>query len=125
MGFVGSSRPVRQAKMSKERIVRYSADEIRRKIAQSDDKTDWSRIDALTDQQIGEAAKNDPDWMDVADVDWSSAQVVYHVTKSAISIRLDSDVVDFFKSSGKGYQGRMNAVLRHFMTAQRQGKKAG
>ena len=35
--------------------------------------------------------------------------------KEAISIRLDEDVLTFFKTLGSGYQTRINAVLRHFM----------
>ncbi|MCA3659662.1 MAG: BrnA antitoxin family protein, partial [Methylobacterium sp.] len=39
-----------------------------------------------------------------------------------ISIRLDPDVLEFFKKDGPGYQGRINAVLRHYMAEK---KKAG
>jgi len=35
--------------------------------------------------------------------------------KQAISVRLDADVLDFFKAGGKGYQTRINAVLRSYM----------
>ena len=44
------------------------------------------------------------------------------VAKQAISIRLDPDVLEFFKKDGPGYQGRINAVLRHYMAEK---KKAG
>ena len=111
--------------MSKERIVRYSAEEIRHRIAQGDDKTDWARVDALAEKHADDAGDDDSDWAELTSIDWTDAKIVYPVTKAAISIRLDSDVVDFFKSSGKGYQGRINAVLRHFMTAQKKDKKAG
>ncbi|PHR00124.1 MAG: hypothetical protein COB29_16210 [Sulfitobacter sp.] len=37
--------------------------------------------------------------------------------KKAISLRLDTDVIDWFKSEGKGYQSRINAVLRAYMRA--------
>ncbi len=37
--------------------------------------------------------------------------------KRAVSIRLDEDVIDFFKKEGKGYQTRINAVLRAYMNA--------
>ena len=35
--------------------------------------------------------------------------------KVAINIRVDQEVLDFFKSEGTGYQTRMNAVLRTYM----------
>jgi uncharacterized protein (DUF4415 family) len=39
------------------------------------------------------------------------------VAKSSISLRVDSDVLDWFKSQGEGYQTRMNAVLRAYRDA--------
>ncbi|MEX1086757.1 MAG: BrnA antitoxin family protein [Steroidobacteraceae bacterium] len=37
--------------------------------------------------------------------------------KSLLSLRVDSDVIDWFKSKGAGYQSRMNALLRAYMEA--------
>jgi len=108
--------------MSKENIVRYSLDEIREKIAKGEDRTDWARVDALTDEDIKAAMRDDPDWAEFMDIDWSQAEIVYPTAKKAVSIRLDEDILDFFKKSGKGYQTRMNAVLRHFMTEQKKPK---
>lgn len=104
--------------MSKSNIVSYSPDEIRTKIARGEDRTDWARVDALSDEDIERAMRDDPDWAEFIDVDWSNAEWVIPVTKKSISIRLDEDVIDFFKASGKGYQTRINAVLRHYMKEQ-------
>lgn len=101
--------------MNKENIVRYSLDEIRNKLARGESKSDWARVDAMTDEEIEAQMRNDPDWADFMDIDWSKATVVYPVEKRAVSIRLDSDVLDFFKAEGKGYQTRINAVLRSYM----------
>jgi len=101
--------------MSEKNIVSYSLDEIRGKIAKGGDRTDWTRVDAMTDEDIERAMRDDPDWADLIDFDWSGAHMVFPVQKKSISIRLDEDVVDFFKKSGKGYQTRINAVLRHYM----------
>lgn len=111
--------------MKKEHIVRYSIDQIRKDVAEGKTLTDWASIDALTDEEIMESIKDDPDWAEFADIDWSKADIVYPVTKSAISIRLDDDIIDFFKAGGKGYQSRINSVLRHFVTEQKRGKTAG
>lgn len=110
--------------MSKERIVSYTVDEIREKLARGESKSDWARVDAMTDEEIEAQMRDDPDWADFMDIDWSKATIVYPVSKGAISIRLDKDVIDFFKAQGKGYQTRINAVLRHYMQEVR-GKKAG
>jgi len=50
---------------------------------------------------------------------WKSARVVMPTGKTSIHLRLDSDVVEWFKSHGKGHLTRMNAVLRAYVEAQR------
>jgi uncharacterized protein (DUF4415 family) len=98
--------------MSKDNIVRYSVEELRKL---PPGKTDWERIRNKTDEEIEAAMRDDPDWADLIDMDWSDAVVAVLVPKKAISIRLDEDVVNFFKRQGPGYQTRINAVLRRFM----------
>ena len=111
--------------MSKENIVSYSLEEIREKLARGEGKSDWARVDAMTDADIEAQMRDDPDWQDFKDVDWSKAVIVYPQPKNAISIRLDQDVVDFFKATGKGYQTRINAVLRHYMDEKLKNKRTG
>ena len=86
-------------------------------------ETDWAAVDALTDDEIAAAVRKDPDAVPL-DFDWSKAVLVAPPKKMAISIRLDEDVLDYFKRGGAGYQGRMNSVLRHFVTEQRKKEKA-
>lgn len=86
------------------------------------DETDWARLDAMTDEEIEAAMRDDPDWADLIDFDWSDAAVVRPGQKKAISIRLDSDVLDFFRREGRGYQTHINAVLRSYM--EQRGKEA-
>jgi uncharacterized protein (DUF4415 family) len=86
-------------------------------------KTDWAAVDALTDEEIDASIANDPDWAEFKDVDWSEAVLIIPPKKKAISIRLDEDVLDYFKQEGAGYQRRMNAVLRSYMQQKRRGKK--
>src|SRR5688572_13976067 len=98
--------------MSDKHIRTYSADQIRKL---GSGRTDWARVDALSDEQIEAAMRDDPDWADLIVFHWSSNGVVVPRKKKAISIRLDADVIEFFKSQAEGYQPRMTAVLRHFM----------
>ncbi len=84
-------------------------------------QTDWARIDALTDEEIEAAARSDPDWDGLLDLDWSKVEITRPARKQAISIRLDEDVLDFFKRGGAGYQKRINAVLRSYVTAAAKG----
>jgi len=43
--------------------------------------------------------------------------------KTLLSLRIDSDVVEWFRAQGRGYQSRMNALLRAYMDAHRQSRK--
>lgn len=86
-------------------------------------KTDWARVDALTDEDITKAIADDPDWAGLEDIDWSDAVLVMPARKKAISIRVDEDVLDFFKQEGEGYQRRINAVLRSYMQQKAKPKK--
>ena len=100
--------------MKKERIVTKSWSEI----AKLKGKTDWARVHALTDEDIAKAVATDPDAAPI-DLDWSDAVLVVPPNKVPISIRLDADVLEFFKSTGRGYQRRINQVLRSYMEQRR------
>jgi uncharacterized protein (DUF4415 family) len=69
----------------------------------------------MTDTEVEASIANDPDWAEFKDIDWSEAVLVMPVKKKAISIRVDEDVLAFFKRDGDGYQRRINAVLRSYM----------
>ncbi len=85
-------------------------------------KTDWARVASLTDEEIEAAVRSDPDAAPL-DVDWSQAVLVVPPKKKAISIRVDPDVLDYFKKEGAGYQRRINAVLRSYVEQkQKRGK---
>lgn len=103
--------------MKKEHIVRRRWGDRRK------GKTDWARVDAMTDEELEAAIASDPDWAEFKDVDWSDAVVVIPPRKKAISIRVDEDILDFFKREGEGYQRRMNAVLRSYMQQKSKPKK--
>ena len=46
---------------------------------------------------------------------WAEAKIKMPVGKTAISIRVDTDVLNFFKKQGKGYQAKINAVLKSYV----------
>ena len=112
----GSSQHVARIKMKQDSII------VRRVGDRRKGKTDWARVDALTDEDIAKAVANDPDAVPL-DIDWSDAVLVMPPRKKAISIRVDEDVLDFFKREGEGYQRRMNAVLRSYMQQKSKPKK--
>ena len=51
---------------------------------------------------------------------WANARVVMPPDKTSVHLRMDSDVLDWFRGQGKGHLTRMNAVLRSFMDAHKQ-----
>lgn len=80
----------------------------------------------LTDRhlkELEELAKMPDSEIDYSDIpplnpeDWKNASrgVFYRPVKKSISLRVDADVLSWFKHQGKGYQTRMNEVLRNFM----------
>jgi len=79
-------------------------------------RTDWDRLRSMTDEELERAIAANPE-SDVEDFDWDKAVVVLPQPKKAVSIRLDQDVLEFFKSAGTGYQTRINAILRSYMEA--------
>ena len=76
----------------------------------------------MTDEEIEAAVATIPTAVPL-DFDWSEAVLVIPPKKNAISIRVDEDVLDYFKNQGAGYQRRMNAVLRSYMEQKRKPKK--
>ena len=85
------------------------------------DETDWERVKNLTDEDIRAAVARDPDTF-IADDEWfKTARVVFPETKEVVTLRLDPDVLAWFKAQGRGYQTRINAVLRSFFEAHRGG----
>jgi uncharacterized protein (DUF4415 family) len=105
-----------------ESIVRFSADEIRRKVARGESKTDWKRAHAITQTQVERFADKDEGPLATG---WESTVIVgLPPAKQDIHIRLDGDILDWFKARGRGYQTRINAVLRAFVqTRQRVERK--
>lgn len=101
--------------MKNERIVRVSLDKVK------GGRTDWARVDATTEEELRRMDRDDPDLQGFEDIDWSKATLIMPQPKAAISIRLDADVLAFFKADGPGYQSRINAVLRSYMKAAKKG----
>jgi uncharacterized protein (DUF4415 family) len=76
-------------------------------------RTDWKRVDAMKDEDIDYS--DNPEWTD----EMFRNAVVWPGTKQQITLRLDRDVLDFFKKQGRGYQSTINAVLRKYMEARK------
>jgi uncharacterized protein (DUF4415 family) len=76
-------------------------------------RADLSRLRRVSEREI--AATAPPELRDLPADFWTEAEVVWPAPKEAISLRVDRDVLEWFRSQGPRYQSRMNAVLRTYM----------
>lgn len=74
--------------------------------------TDWKRLSEMDDKDI--------DTSDIAELDDAFFQQaeVRVPPKQPVTLRLDADVLQWFKSQGQGYQTRINKLLRRYMESQ-------
>ena len=80
-------------------------------------RADLSRLRKATDAEIRRTSP--AELSDLPASFWDEAEVVTPMSKRAVSIRLDEDVLDWFRRSGPRYQTRMNAVLRMYVNRMR------
>jgi len=81
-------------------------------------KTDWKRIDAMRDEDI--------DFSDIPKqgADFFANAILWPGPKKQITLRVDPDVLTFFRKHGRGYQTTINAVLRKYMEARKESQRA-
>lgn len=79
-------------------------------------KTDWSYLDALTDDEIDAMAASDPDHPALDDAFWDAAEAQVRARPEPVAI--DRNVIDFFRATGRDVDGCINAVLRDHVAAQ-------
>jgi uncharacterized protein (DUF4415 family) len=85
-------------------------------------RTDWKKVDAMTEAALEASIAADPD--DVhAEPDWARAVKGLPPPKEPIKLRIDADVLAWFRRTGKGYQTRMNNVLRAFVDSRKTGTR--
>lgn len=73
------------------------------------------QLRAMRERGETSPARKDAKEIDLPNGFWESAKVVEPPSKKAISMRVDPDIIDFFKDEGDGYQTRMHAVLRAYV----------
>ena len=104
----------------KERIARYSTDEL----AAMKSETDWGKVDAMTQEEVERLADEEDGSLPSG---WEKTVILgTPEPKKDVHIRLDPAVLRWFKAQGPGYQTRINAVLQAFVQArQRSEQKLG
>lgn len=108
----------------KNDTVRYTAKQIKSKIERGEDRTNWRKAKAMTGKKLEASIRADVD--DVrGKPDWTQAIMGVPAPKDHINIRIDHDVLEWFRASGRGYQTLMNNVLRAFVQSRRQPTSRG
>jgi len=103
--------------MRKDEFMRsYTAEELKAMRHRGEDRTDWARVDAMTEADLERAIAEDEDERDL-EPDWTRAELVLPRPRQSVHLRLEPEVVDFFKAGGKGHITRMQAVLRAYVDA--------
>jgi uncharacterized protein (DUF4415 family) len=107
--------------MRKDRHIRsYTAAELKAK--RGDSRTDLAKTDAMTDEELERLIAEDEDERGIQP-DWTKARLVLPQARQSVHLRLDRDIIAFFKSQGKGHISRMQAVLKAYVEAHRQRAK--
>jgi uncharacterized protein (DUF4415 family) len=106
------------------RIVRYTAEELAEMRRRGETYTDWARQEALSYEEIEAQIAADPDEAGMV-VDWNNVTTEMPKPKVDVHMRVDGDVLDYFRKTGKGYQTRINAVLRSYVAHMRAGSASG
>jgi uncharacterized protein (DUF4415 family) len=76
-----------------------------------------SEVEALRERGEDPTRPDAPEAESLGAEFWKSARVAMPSGKTSVHLRLDSDVVEWFKAHGKGHLTRMNAVLRAYVDA--------
>ena len=88
---------------------------MRQTSTEKESRTNWRKLAALPNDKI--------DTSEVPELDeafFREATLRLPKAKQLVSIRVDSDVLDWFRQQGKGYQTKINAILRAYVRAHRQ-----
>ncbi len=97
---------------------RFTAEQLAAMRRRGESRTDWARLDATTQAELEASIAADPDDVHEAP-QWDQAVLGLPPRKEHINIRVDADVLEWFRQTGRGYQTRMNNVLRAFVESRR------
>jgi uncharacterized protein (DUF4415 family) len=98
-------------------IVSYTAEELAAMRRRGEGRTDWAKVDATTPEEVERQAAEDGD---IRPEGWEETAIMgLPPRKEAVNLRIDADVLEWFRRTGRGYQTRINNVLRAFVESRR------
>lgn len=75
----------------------------------------------LNAEELANLSDQEIDYSDIPELDetfWQNAELIMPDNKERITLRVDRDILEYFRRSGRGYQTRINAVLRAYVQMQ-------
>jgi len=98
----------------KEHIVKYTDEELINLVKKEGTLSNWEKAASMTKAEIEASVASDSDEAEMV-MDWDNTTVELPQPKAVLNMRIDKDVLDFFRKTGKGYQSRINAILRSYV----------
>lgn len=104
-----------------ENLTRLTSEEARQRIARGESESDWARVNAIPDDEIG---ADDPDALPMTDEELATAPILRRPgqrglqklpTKQRTTLRLSADVLAHFRADGAGWQTRINDALKQWI----------
>ena len=96
----------------RENISSVSVDEAKAAILRGESRSDFDAVGKLGNDEIERQAESDPE---EGEWDWANASLELPKPKIGVHIKLDADIIAFFKKEGGGYQTRINAALESYV----------
>jgi len=96
--------------MKKERIVTFTDDQLKALQDAGKTQSDWKKAAA----QAAPDGSDPDDAMEPVRLDWTTTKLPMPRAKTHASLRLDADMFDWFRAQGRGYQTKINAILRSY-----------
>ena len=102
----------------KTHIVKYTNRELDELVKKNGSDSNWEKAAGMTKTEIEASLAADPDETDMV-MDWDNTTVDLPQPKVVLNMRIDKDLLEYFRKTGKGYQSRINAILRSYVERNR------
>ena len=94
--------------------MKYTTEELDELVKKDGSRTDWEKAAGMTKADIEAAVASDPDEADTV-MDWDNATAELPKPKAILNMRIDRNVLEYFRKTGKGYQTLINAILKSYV----------
>lgn len=107
--------------MKKHKMVRFSSRDLKKKRQAAESRTDWGRVKSMKEKEIdfSDSPETTPE---IFARSLMQKGLKLPSRKTQLTLRIDGDVLSWFKEQGRGYQTRMNALLRAYKNAHGMGR---